>query len=244
MARLAPGGVFIDVGAHIGVYSLIAAQVVGPTGRVFAIEPQSACLTPLHTNASANGLTNIVLIPAAASDHDGATQFTANPRSMGGMVAEHGELAVRSLRLETFAREHNLRAIDLVKLDAAGNEYAILQGAGELLREHRIGALLCKLYRPSVVAERFGYDGHARDPGPAGSRLCRVGAAGRYARGGRASRHLRDRRSLRRKHLLADSAGSSGRPLEGRARETRCVPKPMGPMPANPHDTRVTNIEA
>ena len=82
VARLAPGGVFVDVGAHIGVYSLIAAKVVGPTGRVFAIEPQAACLTPLQTNASANGLTNIVLIPEAASDHDGATQFTANPRSM------------------------------------------------------------------------------------------------------------------------------------------------------------------
>ena len=42
--RLRPGGVFVDVGAHIGLYSLIAARLVGSPGRVFAIEPQSGVL--------------------------------------------------------------------------------------------------------------------------------------------------------------------------------------------------------
>jgi FkbM family methyltransferase len=156
--RLGPGGVFIDVGAHIGLYSLIAARLVGPEGRVFAIEPQLACWTALHTNISLNALGNMALIPAAAGDRDGQIRFSANSRLMSGMVTEDGESAVPVMRLDTFARDNNLRHIDILKLDTAGNEYAALRGAEELLENRHIGAILCKLYHPLAVADRFGYD--------------------------------------------------------------------------------------
>ena len=77
---------------------------------------------------------------------------------MGGMIAETGESTVPIMRLDTFAADNELAFIDVLKLDAGGNEYAALVGADELLADRRIGAVLCKLYSPSVVVERFGYD--------------------------------------------------------------------------------------
>lgn len=156
--RLGLGGVFIDVGAHIGMYSLIAARVVETTGQVFAIEPQQACWTALQRNILLNGLDNIAHVPAAVGARDGQARFSSNSRSMGGMIAENGESTVPLMRLDTFARDHSLHYIDVLKLDAAGNEYAALRGADELLAGRRIGAILCKLYRPSVTEDRFNYN--------------------------------------------------------------------------------------
>ena len=158
VARLPPGGVFVDVGAHIGVYSLIAARAVGAAGRVFAVEPQAACCTHVRTNVDLNRLTNVVVVQAAAGDADGAVSFATNSRSMGGMVAAGGNSVVPMVRLDTFAREHQLDTIDVLKLDAAGNEHAALVGADALLRARRLPAILCKLYQPAVVAQRFGHD--------------------------------------------------------------------------------------
>jgi FkbM family methyltransferase len=156
--RLPAGGVFVDVGAHIGFYSLIGAKIVGPSGCVFAIEPQPACASAIDMNMSLNGLGNIVRVAAAAGDADGSVRFSVNSRSMGGMIAEAGDFEVPLMRLDTFVEGRGLGYVDLVKLDAAGNEHAALRGASELLKGRRIGALLCKLYTPAVVAERFGYD--------------------------------------------------------------------------------------
>jgi FkbM family methyltransferase len=156
--RLEPGGVFVDIGAHIGLYSLIAARRVGPDGRVFAIEPQEACWAALHTNLSLNGLVNVTLVPGAAGDEDGRARFSSISRSMSGMVTQNGESDVPIFRLDTFARDASLRRIDVLKIDTAGSEYSALSGAAEHLEEHRIGAILCKLYNPTDVADRFGYD--------------------------------------------------------------------------------------
>jgi FkbM family methyltransferase len=156
--RLEPGGVFVDIGAHIGLYSLIAARLVGPEGRVFAIEPQEACWAALRTNMSLNGLVNVTLVPGAAGDEDGRAGFSAISRSMSGMVTQNGESDVPIFRLDTFARDTNLQRIDVLKLDTAGDEYGALRGATEHLEEHRIGAILCKLYNPPDVSNRFGYD--------------------------------------------------------------------------------------
>jgi FkbM family methyltransferase len=156
--RLPSGGVFVDVGAHIGLYSLIAARLVGPSGRVYAIEPQSACSTAIDTNVSLNAFDNVVSIATAVGDRDGEIRFSSNARSMGGMIAETGEATVPIMRLDTFARNNDLAFIDVLKLDAGGNEHGALVGAEELLADRRIGAVLCKLYSPPVVVERFGYD--------------------------------------------------------------------------------------
>ena len=79
----------------------------------------------------------------------------------GGWVCGGEDGVVDNATLETFAVRERLGVIDLMKLDAAGGELAILAGGRSLLERGAIRSLICKLYHPDVVAERFG-----RDRGP------------------------------------------------------------------------------
>ena len=66
--RLPEGGTFVDIGANVGCLTLLAAKLVGPTGGVFAIEPNPANLQRLYAGIALNGFQNIRVIPHAASD--------------------------------------------------------------------------------------------------------------------------------------------------------------------------------
>src|SRR5690606_12848835 len=67
---LEPGDVFVDIGAHVGWLSLLAARSVGPHGKVVAIDPQPYNCDRILTNAGLNGFENIVVAPVAVSDRD------------------------------------------------------------------------------------------------------------------------------------------------------------------------------
>src|SRR5687767_10821855 len=77
---LRPGDVFVDVGANIGFFSLLAARAVGPDGRVIAIEAVSELAAAVRANAALNGFTQIEVVEAAASDAAGEVEL---------MLAQH-----------------------------------------------------------------------------------------------------------------------------------------------------------
>jgi FkbM family methyltransferase len=155
---LSPGMTVVDVGAHVGVYSMLAGRLVGPSGQVHAIEPQRECAALLDRNRALNSLTNLETHALALSDSDGEIELLVDRRTMGGFAGSllEGETdRVSAHTLAGFATGHGLQRIDLLKLDAAGNEDSVLRGAGPLL-DGRIGNVICKLYNPRVTAERFG----------------------------------------------------------------------------------------
>ena len=67
-AFLRPGDTFVDIGANIGIFSLLAARIVGPSGRVIAFEPVPITLEKLRANILLNDLQNITVVPAALCD--------------------------------------------------------------------------------------------------------------------------------------------------------------------------------
>lgn len=80
-----PGCTFIDVGAHVGYYARLAAERVGASGRVIAIEPNPATFSLLSRNMAS--LTNSTLIEAAASDQEGiAVLYDAHPETGGSSL--------------------------------------------------------------------------------------------------------------------------------------------------------------
>jgi tRNA G37 N-methylase Trm5 len=80
--HLHPGGTFVDVGAHIGYYSLEAAPLVGPGGRVIAVEPNPETVRRLRDNIGASGATNVVSVqPVACSDVEATLDLFAAPRA-------------------------------------------------------------------------------------------------------------------------------------------------------------------
>ena len=155
----------VDVGAHVGVYSLLAAQLVGKNGVVHAIDPQKECISMITNNAAINDFSNIQTHCIALAAADGEQRLNVDTRRMAAVVAPTppgiAEEWVYTRTLTTFAATVSLNQIDLLKVDAAGDEYSVLVGGTPLLSTRRVSNIILKLYSPDVVADRFGAE---RDP--------------------------------------------------------------------------------
>src|SRR5690349_19446776 len=120
---LAPGMSVVDVGAHVGVYAILAARLVGPDGPVHAIEPQRDYAELVDRNGARNALANLHAHALALDEDDGQIEFVIDPRSRGGFAASSSSAATTTVAahtLESFASAEGLERIDLLKLDAAG----------------------------------------------------------------------------------------------------------------------------
>jgi FkbM family methyltransferase len=138
----------LDVGAHVGLFTLAAALRVGPTGRVVAFEPSPATLASLHRHIALNGFGDRVeVVPAVVGEVEGETAFFVSGETMSASVsrvsldelspghrATRGtEIRVPAVTLDSFCAQRGIRP-DRVKIDVEGAELRVLRGAVELLR--------------------------------------------------------------------------------------------------------------
>lgn len=144
---LRPGMSFVDVGANIGWFSLIAARLVGPTGHVVAIEPRPDSIERLAMSAGENGFANIRTLRMALAAQPGRSKVGAHlaGANTGGtwlittaelartMAVDHQLFEVAVGRLDDI----DLPACDLLKIDVEGAEHLVLQGGRETLARHR-----------------------------------------------------------------------------------------------------------
>lgn len=148
---LAPGMVFLDVGANDGLYSLFASKRVGPSGRVLAVEPSRRERRRLEANLRLNAATNIRVFPEALYNRGG--EMTLNvagyehegQNTLGDFhyeIERAGRETVPVRTLDERVRSEGLKRLDAVKIDAEGAEYAILEGAADTLRTLRPVLLL------------------------------------------------------------------------------------------------------
>lgn len=152
-AMLTEGMTMIDIGANIGYFSLLAAQLVGPGGRVVAVEPSAYAADSLAETIRGNGIAQIELRRVALGDRNGWSELHLPPASAGNhspnMIVAHpaGEtVRVPVMRLDDALEEWNLkRTIDLVKIDVEGLEPRVLLGAQNSLESGRVRAILCEL---------------------------------------------------------------------------------------------------
>lgn len=159
---LAPGHTFVDVGANIGWYTMVAALRVGETGRVFSFEPDADNFAILRHNVRRNfrgrSRKNVVIERAAASDRNGAGRIFLSSDNMGDhriypSPGVAGSEKIREIRLDRYFRRFPGR-LDLVKVDTQGAEPRVYEGARErLLRD-----------RPILISEfwPFGMDASGR----------------------------------------------------------------------------------
>jgi FkbM family methyltransferase len=151
-SALAPGSVFYDVGAHIGVFSLIAARVVGKSGAVFAFEADPDNAQRIKEHACRNGLDQIHVVPCAVWSSPGKLAFqraAVNSSRNRGAVANDPNLEnedlieVEAISLDTFSRDH-LKPT-LMKIDIEGGEAAALQGSERIFTSHK-PILICEVH--------------------------------------------------------------------------------------------------
>ena len=129
---LEPGDTFVDVGANIGYFTLLASRRVGPEGRVIAVEANPRTFTLLEANVRLNACTNVALHHVAAGEAAGfATLFEREAGNAGGdQVDFTGDGTIEVKRLDALVGEQPVR---LIKLDIEGAEAKALRGATGLL---------------------------------------------------------------------------------------------------------------
>jgi FkbM family methyltransferase len=132
---LQPGGVVVDVGAHVGYYAALASMLVGPEGRVVAFEPRPLNLRFLKRHAQANRLHNIEIVEAGVAARSGEASFDTSYGTGTGRLAEGGDLPVRTVRLDDFFRDGELPRVDFLKIDVEGGEVDVLKGGSDLIHD-------------------------------------------------------------------------------------------------------------
>ncbi|PWC55368.1 FkbM family methyltransferase [Azospirillum sp. TSO22-1] len=164
LAVLSEGDAFIDIGANVGYFSLLAGSVVGPAGRVFAFEPNPVTAAIFSSNMAVNDSpAHITLIEKALSDQDGEAAFVtvdekAAPnvqfaRDSNGTLwtNDHDScdgihpITVETVRLEELARERGLPMPKAIKIDTEGAEERVLRGAGTLVDPGVIPFIFCEI---------------------------------------------------------------------------------------------------
>ena len=132
---LKPGDVFIDVGANIGYFTVLASRLVGATGKVIAIEANPRTFKRLEANVALNRCANVDLCHVAAGEVLGfATMFEREPGNAGGdQVNFAAAAAIASIKVERIDRLVGKQPVRLIKLDVEGAEAKALRGASGLL---------------------------------------------------------------------------------------------------------------
>jgi FkbM family methyltransferase len=145
---LRPGMTAVDVGANIGYFTLLFAQLVGPAGAVIAFEPTTWAFDKLSRNIALNAFPNIVAEQMALSDLPGEretrsdqTAFRASWPVSGTQGRRHPEL-VRFIPLDLYVRRSGIQNVDLLKIDVDGYELRVVKGAQVTLRTHRPDLLI------------------------------------------------------------------------------------------------------
>ena len=167
LAWLRSGDTFVDVGANIAPYSLLAASIEGV--RAVAFEPGDEARERAAANVALNGAHDrLVLSAAAVSDRDGHARLTAAALPTDRLVDDDGPPApggtptreVPTVRLDSYDTSEGLGRVALVKVDVEGHELDVLAGAAELLDRHR-PALVLEVNEPVAPLvewiDRAGY---------------------------------------------------------------------------------------
>jgi FkbM family methyltransferase len=156
---LRPGQVFVDVGANVGTVAALAADTVGRTGRVLAIEPHPRTFGLLGRTIAANGLANVACVEVACGSTAGMATLTDERRKDDNNKVDPNQVdgagtgvAVRSATLAALLEEHDLDHVDLVKIDVEGFEGAVLRGLGDAFS--KIGAFHVEVIERNL--QRYG----------------------------------------------------------------------------------------
>jgi FkbM family methyltransferase len=129
------GDIVIDVGANIGYYTLIFAQLVGASGKVFAFEPEPKNFEILKKNIEVNNYQNIIAEQKIVSDESGMVKlFIAEKGIVGHRLQQKTDsqkfIEVESILLDNYLKNLNLsEKINFIKIDVEGAEVKVLEGS-------------------------------------------------------------------------------------------------------------------
>lgn len=172
LRALRSGDTAIDVGGNAGYFTMLAATLVGPQGRVVTAEANPALAALIRDNAGLNAIAQLTVEELAVSDRNGEIVFGSNGASdsNGGVVPDKKpgdplasdetvtQFVARAETLDSLTARHGAERVRLLKIDTEGHELNVLRGAEGLLRDGRIDFVACELNLPGLAQN--GTDQH------------------------------------------------------------------------------------
>jgi len=153
----------VDIGAHIGYYSVLFSKWVGNKGKVFCFEPEPDNFKLLLKNKRANHSKNLVLFQKAVSNIDGSTNLFLNAENKGdhrildfyvsGNDESRQKIKIDCIKLDSVISAR--QKIDVIKMDIQGAEMLALQGMNEILTNNPTMTMLIEFW-PFAI-EKSGY---------------------------------------------------------------------------------------
>ena len=146
-SAIKPGTCIYDIGANVGIFTLMAGVKTGPAGKLYAFEPFPRNARYLRRHVELNQLQNCSVLEVAASDTEGTQRFSTACEYHMCRFAPDGDMAVPCVTLDAcIYGERKLRPPDVVKMDVEAAELLVLRGASLALSE----------FHPSLFIEIHG----------------------------------------------------------------------------------------
>ncbi|MEW6616819.1 MAG: FkbM family methyltransferase [Patescibacteria group bacterium] len=140
---LKEGDVFFDIGAHVGIFTILASQLVGKSGRIFAFEPLKRNVSFLNKHIALNGCNNVVVIEAAVSDSEGDASFDEGENSFMGKLSSKGAYPIKMVTIDRLVDDKLILPPSVIKIDVEGFQEGVLTGAMITLQK----------YHPKIILE-------------------------------------------------------------------------------------------
>lgn len=161
-SRLVSGMQCVDVGAHVGSFTLLASLMVGKEGKVIAIEPETKNFNQLIKNLKLNKIENVITKNIALSDINGKEDFFIDKgsccHSFFRQDSSIDKIQVESKTLDTLLAELNINKINILKIDTEGSELKVLKGAREtLLKNSKMKIIIAAEHYPEEISEVVEY---------------------------------------------------------------------------------------
>lgn len=186
---LQPGMTVLDIGAHHGLYTLLASKRIGPAGKVIAFEPSQRERRALRRHLALNRCKNVTTQELALGSETGEREFYiveewadgCNSLRPPALDAKTSLVRVRVDRLDDVLQRLNVDHVDFIKLDVEGAELAVLKGAPRLLERRPRPVILAEVQ--DIRTQPWGYPAkdiirHLSDKGFRWLRLHEDGSVG------------------------------------------------------------------
>lgn len=160
------GWTVVDVGAHVGVYTIEVARIVGKTGTVVAIEPEPDNFEMLKFHVALNKLKNIIPLRLALGSRLGYTKLFryATPHNVISDILNTQNSSARAVKvpivtLDYVCQKLALKDVDLMKLDVEGAEVEVIRGMKRIFPQHIVGEWhgVARLHKLKTLLQERGY---------------------------------------------------------------------------------------
>lgn len=142
--NIKPNMTILDIGGNVGLMTLVFANQLKKTGKVFTFEPEPNNFSKLQHNIKLNEFSNIVLNQVAVSDSNSVLKFflsTGNNFGVHSLIynedLDQNFIEVPTVKIDDFVLKNNISKVDMIKIDVEGAELDVINGMRDLLKRDK-----------------------------------------------------------------------------------------------------------